>query len=716
MQIRRLLGPAVSTALVLLVLFPGESLGFNVYRIGGEDGVPWSAPVSGDPGFYLVLDDDGNIIDRPALTTQSVTTWGDTLTELIEDLDGTWLRPFDIPDTLNLAQDGVRDRIKRGISNNLLTSDSCHNNMSGVQKSRPMFDGDPTTAAFYTANASDDPAIQRGFYIQNTILDFGVNFPINRIRFFPRLGRSNPKFSQILEAMAEPALDSLQLLEEDFSANFLQWFEVAGANAENNFAANCYWATNTEPFFRRIQNISNPESDPRWDIIRKDTENLEVVVDITFPTTMYQWVTFRPVSPIANWEIAEFQVFGEGFVPRSVYTTAVLDFEKPIALGKIRWDGVRDASGRVLIRTRTGSDPDPQLYWEPSSVPGELNEITLQEWERADITARRVTLDAEHWSFWSSPYIWEAGQSNPDLDPALWADGTPIRSPGPAQYLQVQLVFLSEPAASVRLRQLEIQFSEPAALQVVGEVWPLDAERVGSTTFTYSVLPTLDNEQQGFDRLEIFTLTKADSVRALRVDGVDLTSAYPPEIQSDRILVSLPELRGPGDTFKLIEVEFDSRVVRYGTEFTSWVYDSQSSGVRQLVEAGDANLSYPGNALGVRTSDIGSELIAAVDVSPSPFTPNGDGINDVVFFQFQVHELSEPRELAVTVFDLSGRVMRDLSNRSAIRGVFGDAADLGWDGRDESGNLVPTGLYLYRISLQTDSGEEHRQGTLVVVY
>jgi hypothetical protein len=327
-----------------------------------------------------------------------------------------------------------------------------------------------------------------------------------------------------------------------------------------------------------------------------------------------------------------------------------------------------------------------------------------------------VTLDAEHWSFWSSPYIWEAGQSNPDLDPALWADGTPIRSPGPAQYLQVQLVFLSEPAASVRLRQLEIQFSEPAALQVVGEVWPLDAERVGSTTFTYSVLPTLDNEQQGFDRLEIFTLTKADSVRALRVDGVDLTSAYPPEIQSDRILVSLPELRGPGDTFKLIEVEFDSRVVRYGTEFTSWVYDSQSSGVRQLVEAGDANLSYPGNALGVRTSDIGSELIAAVDVSPSPFTPNGDGINDVVFFQFQVHELSEPRELAVTVFDLSGRVMRDLSNRSVIRGVFGDAADLGWDGRDESGNLVPTGLYLYRISLQTDSGDEHRQGTLVVVY
>ncbi|MBM2843458.1 MAG: hypothetical protein HW404_1295, partial [Anaerolineales bacterium] len=606
---------AILTAALVLGT-PTGGAAFNVYRVGGADGVAWGVPVSADPGQYQVLDADGRVVERRAVTTTgTLATWGDTLTERVDSLGGVWLRPFFIPDTLNLAQDGVRDRIQRGISNNIITSGTCYNNISQVTKTRPMFDGDPTTAAFYTANASDDPEIQRGFYIENTIIDLGVNYPINRVRFFPRIGRSNPKFGELLGAMAAPQPDSLQLLEEDFSANFLPWFELAGADAVYNFAANCYWQTETSPFFRGIQYVRNPESDPRWDIIRFETENLDVVVDVTFPTKMYQWVTIRPLSPIRNWEIAEFQVFGEGFVPRAVYTTAVLDFGAPVALGRIRWDGGRDPASRVLIRTRTGSDPDPQLYWEPSSVPGEFKQITRQDWERADITSRRVTLDEEHWSFWSSPYDWDDGLRDPDLDPTSWADGTGIRSPGPARYVQVQLVFLSEATAAARLRELEIQFSDPAAHRVFGEVWPLDAARVGSTAFTYSVLPTLESDQQGFDRLEIFTLARADTVRSVRVDGAEVLAQYPAQILDDRILVSLPELRGPGDTFTLIEVEFDTRVVRYGTEFTSWVFDSRSAGVKQLVEAGEANLAFPGNALGVRTGDLGAELIAAVGVA-----------------------------------------------------------------------------------------------------
>jgi hypothetical protein len=432
---------------------------------------------------------------------------------------------------------------------------------------------------------------------------------------------------------------------------------------------------------------------------------------------MFQWVTFRPLNPIRNWEIAEFQVFGEGFVPRAVYTTSVLDFAEPVALGKIRWDGGRDPEARVLIRTRSGNDPDPHLYWEPSTVPGELNQISRQEWERSDITARRVTLDEDNWSFWSSPYEWEAGRLDAAIDAAQWADGTPIRSPSPARYLQVQLVFLSAADASVKLRQIEIQFSDPAALQVVGEVWPLDASRLGSTAFTYSVLPTFDDPGQGFDRLEIFTLTRADTVRAVRVDGIDVMDEFAPEIQGDRIVVPLPELRGPADTFKLVEVEFDSRIVRYGTEFTGWVYDSRSTGVKQLIEAGNATLSYPGNALGVRTEDVGAELIAAVSTEPNPFTPNRDGVNDEVAFRFQIQELSAPRALDVTVYDLSGRVVRELSSQDVVRGVFGEATGaLTWDGMDNGGDLVPAGVYVYRIALETDSGMEERLGTLAVAY
>lgn len=690
---------------------------FNVYRLGG-DGNPWQAALSFQPGEYLIIGPDGAVTGRGALSTLGAyPTWQDTLTHFADSLGGQWMRPFFVPDTLNLAEDGVRQRVARGISDNLLTSDTCYNNKSGSSKMGPMFDGDPTTAAFYTASAASDPEIRRGFYIQNSVVDLGVDYPINRIRFFPRLGKNNPKIDEILEKFAEPRIARETLGDQDFSDNFLPWFEVSGANSINNFAANCYWATNTSPFFQRIEYAENAKSDSRWTILRRDPENLDAVVDLRFPVQQFQWITFRPLNPIENWEVAEFQVFGHGYIARTVYTTAVLDFGEPAAWGKIRWQGARDPNAKVLLRTRSGSDPDPVRYWVPSAIPGELKEITQQEYERASITERSTTPDIDNWSFWSSPYPWESGLADTALATHQWQDGTAILSPGPARYLQLQVIFLSTLEEAGRLQQLEIQFARPSALRVVGEIWPLDVSPTESSTFTYSVRPTLDEVNQGFDRLEIFTLARADTVRSVRVDGEELIDRFAPRIEDDRILVSFPKLQGGKDTFKLIEVQFDTRVVRYGTEFQGWVFDSQANEVKQLVEPGDATVEFPGNALGVRTANPGAELFAAVEVTPNPFTPNRDGINDQIRFQFQLHELSVPRLLSLSIYDLSGRRVRQLEARPVIRGLFGQGLEtLSWDGLDDGGVQVPPGVYLYQLSLDTDKGPEKRSGTLSLAY
>ena len=39
-----------------------------------------------------------------------------------------------------------------------------------------------------------------------------------------------------------------------------------------------------------------------------------------------------------------------------------------------------------------------------------------------------------------------------------------------------------------------------------------------------------------------------------------------------------------------------------------------------------------------------------------------------------------------------------------------------WDGRDESGRLVPPGLYLYRVSVEADHQAVEQAGLLHVVY
>lgn len=78
-------------------------------------------------------------------------------------------------------------------------------------------------------------------------------------------------------------------------------------------------------------------------------------------------------------------------------------------------------------------------------------------------------------------------------------------------------------------------------------------------------------------------------------------------------------------------------------------------------------------------------------VFPRIFTPNSDGFNDKALFHFDNPEL-----LPVTgkVYDISGAEVAPLA-------VGNDPATLlMWDGKDESGRLVPGGIYLYQIDFQ----------------
>jgi len=68
-------------------------------------------------------------------------------------------------------------------------------------------------------------------------------------------------------------------------------------------------------------------------------------------------------------------------------------------------------------------------------------------------------------------------------------------------------------------------------------------------------------------------------------------------------------------------------------------------------------------------------------VIPSPFTPNGDGINDVAWFLWPA---MEDRRVEVRIFDLEGVPLREVSGIQPS-----------WDGTDDDGRDVPGGLYVY---------------------
>ena len=84
-------------------------------------------------------------------------------------------------------------------------------------------------------------------------------------------------------------------------------------------------------------------------------------------------------------------------------------------------------------------------------------------------------------------------------------------------------------------------------------------------------------------------------------------------------------------------------------------------------------------------------LDPSTDVVPRIFSPNGDGVNDLVFFK-----VDNPRQTQVAgvIFDMTGA---QVSSLLPAPNNLPTADSLYWNGRDENGSIVPPGPYLYRI-------------------
>ncbi|WP_456338005.1 FlgD immunoglobulin-like domain containing protein [Fervidibacter sacchari] len=85
--------------------------------------------------------------------------------------------------------------------------------------------------------------------------------------------------------------------------------------------------------------------------------------------------------------------------------------------------------------------------------------------------------------------------------------------------------------------------------------------------------------------------------------------------------------------------------------------------------------------------------ITDLKVSPNPFSPNGDGIDDVLNIHFR---LSGDAVLTITVVDSQNNIVKTLANEQPF--AQGEH-DLTWDGKKDDGEMAPTGTYGVRIAI-----------------
>jgi len=553
--------------------------------------------------------------------------------------------------------------------------------VTGFGQSFQAFDGDYMTKW-------DAPGYNLVRDLGRMVLDLGTTFWVDRIRIITRIVES--------------------------SRELLLGYETRASDGSTASDGSLLWETLTPD--SRLQNTEQAllfeDRFPIRKIRYLDFKNVDISgVRVAGVRTGYGWVG----------GVAEFQIFGKGYVPEVAMESGLIELGGSRNLVSMEWDADTPPDTRVEIQTRTGAELiEVKRFYDKGGA-----EVTERSYNRLP-GSRKGEIKIEYlpgggWSPWSPAYV---------------HSGERFKSPSPRKYTMIRARLMSDdPGVFPTLKSVVMNFVQPVAQEVVAEISPEMGVSPGyPEDFTLILKPTFTATDPGFDEI----LVESPLGTQMELLGVGLgkeedllagvLDEFVPDAEglfrdpagrvlevlqdrSDSLRVRLPSPLRLASGAQLVGVRFRSTVFLNGTVFETSVAHSGRRNSTQRVDDGDATLARPGlgTTVFVRMSE---KIVDEVAVEPNPFTPNGDGVNDLVTFHFSVFKVNTDKPAEVRIYDLNGReIRRLLERRPRASGRYA----ISWSGDDETGRTVSPGLYLARISVDVDEESvEHRAVSRVV--
>ena len=452
-----------------------------------------------------------------------------------------------------------------------------------------------------------------------------------------------------------------------------------------------------------------------------------------------------------------------------------VDFNAPgqsIILGDLRWRLQLEGQGsRAHLRIRSGTSPDTRIYQRGTNpdlrspfvddpivldwpAPGTrldaYSYAALSAVQRAEF--RSLPLNevgaadgaSGGWTPWSSPIELTASAQAPA------STAFPFRLPL-SRYVQLRVDFTADSQSGTAIDFIEVDYGLPVAGNgILAQIMPTQAQLGTPSSYTYVLLPQLDSPNQGFNRVDVAVPSMRTQLLWLRIDNLQwIRVETPPGVGEDveswltgldldgnegsfaaavyadsstggtTLSVKVPALglaAFPPGQGRTIEIAFETAVFQRLTEFPSWLWkdDVESTVVKQRAEPGDASRTGQSSALKVFATGAVDPGVRLVRLTPNPFSPNGDEINDLARFHVQALSFLGTGQLRLQVHSLVGHMVHRAVGEMA---GAGDAM-IEWDGRDSTGRVCAPGVYLYRISLHTAQRQlaATATGTIALVY
>lgn len=567
----------------------------------------------------------------------------------------------------------------------------------------PFVDGDPAT---YQAYIDAYSSWWNALYT----IDMGTVVPVERFVFYPPEG-------------------NYPLTGEPFRPNFvLKKFELSGSKD-----------------YLKVQNEEGDSFRPLDFVLARVEQNFEPITEVRFPpqhlqflrlqtfpnTVVYGINTSQAANVIDRLAFAEMEVYGRGFVPQAIWESQVIDLGHEVNFGRVAWGLSRwrkegeqlvpapQASTAVRVELKTGHDDTPVAYFGFTDM-GEPEEVSEAEYLRLEPRVRSgdpqtigwqgsITEDRKNWGFWSAP---------------LRVSGERSAVPRGRFFLVRVQLETKELWEFARMDSLMVEISSLLAERILGEVAVAgDLQPQGGrvqvragemTEFVFELGAEFSGgAQSGFDAVRIFPPAGGGEFRSLEM-GFPLTPVAPDEVVSEAqgFSVYLPR-RMSQDGDRRLRLRLASAVYGASGEFRAEVFERVSASLPQRVEAGDVSLEIKTNQLRVMAieSSLGA-VLEAVEVQPSVFTPQGDGVNDRVQIGYTLFRVLAAAEVEVGVYTLEGK--RVWQKRLGTKGPGHHTVV--WDGQDDQGQVVKPGLYLARVGVETDEGRFERVRIIAVAY
>jgi hypothetical protein len=385
--------------------------------------------------------------------------------------------------------------------------------------------------------------------------------------------------------------------------------------------------------------------------VKQVADNALANTDDFFDADTARYIAFRVdkqdpslTNPFST-TFGEIEVYGVGYLQKGTITSVVRDAQLPVNWNRASWKAATPQGTAVRVQVRTGDTPEVGSSWSPWS-----DEVTTQN---------------------SLFNVLE-----------------------PRRYMQYRANLYTSSVETPRLDEISLSYDTLlVAKSTTARILPRTSQILKEAEFDYQVSLESDARTTGVDTLILFTSIPL-VVTNVSVNELNVPFSIRPI--PGQIIIAF------GTTINYsaaIDVHLKFTPFLDQTSFPSQVISKRTPDNPQWVDAvSDANgASWTLIALGVP-----DQVIVSAKTDPNPFTPNGDGRNDVTFISFFVSNLLVERPVTINIFDVTGRMVRSLLDTKSTAQAFVEQNAIRWDGRDNNGRLLPPGLYIYQIKVDVD--------------